>query len=305
MTTLTQQLHSTVLYFDMFDFAPTLLELERWLLASPNSTDKAVVSLGEIAGTLATDPRITSAEGFYFLTNRMDLVRLRKDKYNNVDSKWKHAKPYLRILAIMPGIEGIWLTNSMGWGNARKTSDIDLFIITTPGKIWSARFFTTAFMKIFKQRPHEQSEEKAICLSMYLSSDHLNVKTYKIGADDIPFTFWVNQIYPIYDNGHFEKFKSANEWISAYFQQNQWLKPINRRLIKPTRFELGIKKFLTLISVESLMRSLQLRMLPPILKNMANEDNRVVINDKILKLHTNDRRDRQQLKWERRLHETA
>ncbi len=301
MKLLQQQLHNTLLYFDMFDFAPTLLELEKWLITKKYSTQK--LQLSTLQKALSNDPRITEKEGFFFINGRKQLVQKRKTKYNFTDKKWKHARPFLRLIALMPGVQGIWLTNSMGWGNAQKNSDVDLFIITAPGKIWTTRFFTTALMKIFQQRPHEQDEEKAICLSMYLSANHLNIETYKIGKEDIHFTYWSNQIYPIYDTGQFEQFQGANPWLNDAFEKIEWIHPIERRKIQLSWPEHFLKKAISLIHIEKTLQRIQLHILPEKIKKMANEDNRVVINDNILKLHTNDKRSEQQQQWKQKINE--
>ncbi len=299
MQTRESAITATIQYFDTFDFAPTLLEVEKWLLKneSPSPT------LAEIQHILDTNPAIKNKQGYYFLAGQEALVQTRKQKYDYTDQKWKHAKPFLNILALMPHVKAIWFSNSMGWGNAKKSSDIDLIIVTTPKRIWSARFFTTALMKILRQRPHEQQEEKALCLSFFMTDDHFNLQQYKIGPDDVHFTFWATQFYPVYDPENlFDTYKRNNAWINESFTNLHWTTTIQGRNITLGPIGRTIKKILELFSPESLLRKIQMRIMPDKIKNMANKDNRVVINDHILKLHTNDRRIEQQTLWEAKTH---
>lgn len=305
---LKESVYRTLVYFDLFDFAPTLLEIEKWLLKS-NSIDHTP-PLSTIQAQLENDRRIDHLEGFYFLHHRSALVQLRKEKYNCTDQKWKHAKKYIRLLAMMPYVEAIWLANSMGWGNANQHSDIDLLIITSPNHIWSARFFTTGLMKFFRQRPDEQEEEKAICLSLYLSAQHLSMEEYKIGETDIHYSFWATQFYPVYENerngqNEFENYKKTNLWLKTIFTDPKWTIPILRRTIHQTTAEYFIKRFLQYFCNESLLKRLQITIMPETLMTMANRDNRVVMNDSILKLHTNDTREEQQREWEKRIRQNA
>ncbi len=290
--------YETILYFDLFDFAPNLLEIEKWLLAAGRTPG----TLYQLKHEIDTLPQVSHEQGFYFLNGRNNLVQLRKQKYDFTEAKWKRAKPFLRLLSALPYVEAIWLANSMGWNNAKQSSDIDLIIVTTPGHIWTARFFTTALMKILRQRPHEQSMDKAICLSFYMSRDHLNVEPYKIGEEDIHYSFWSAQFYPIYDPENlYEQYKKENGWTNEIFSHLEWTAPTTRRTIHIGTVARIFKALLRALAPEKLLKNFQLRILPEQLREMANEDNRVVINDHILKLHTNDQRERQHEEWKRRL----
>lgn len=297
MQTLEQSLLKTLLYFDLFHFAPTLVELERWLL----QTDSPA-SLGAMQEILDKHPQVDSAEGFYFLRGRTDLVALRKQKYLWTDEKWKHAKPFLRLLAMMPHVRGVWISNSVGWSNASRNSDTDLMIVTTPGRIWTARFFTTFLMKLFRQRPGEQDHAKALCLSFYMTSDHMNLERYKIGADDIHFTFWVTQIYPLFDaDGLYNQYQRQNSWAAQQFNTAPWLTPILQRRITLSALERGLKWMLECLPLERLLKTIQLRLLPKRLKTLAQApDQHVVITDDLLKFHDNDNRKEKQDEWMKR-----
>lgn len=296
MKSLEKSLLHTILYFDLFNFAPTLSEIERWLIGHKPT------SLSELQRMLESHPQIAHKEGFYFLRGREAFVELRKQKYRWTDEKWKHAKPFLRLLAWMPGVEAIWFANSVGWCNASQQSDTDLIIVASPRRIWTARFFTTTVMKLFRQRPGEQEHAKALCLSFYITADHLNVAPYRIGPHDIHFTFWATQMYPLYDPQHlFTQYQQKNTWVTDTFAGNPWLAPIPQRRIRLSYLEQALKRLLTWLPGERIWKWIQLRILPPHLKTLAQSpDHRVVISDQLLKFHDNDNRVEKQEEWERR-----
>jgi hypothetical protein len=296
MTPLPEATIKTLAYLDLFDFAPTLLDLERWLL----KTDLPH-TLSDIQRTLNHDVRIEHVDGFYFLRGRSELVQARKHKYSWTEQKWKRTRRYVRLLAAMPYVDGVWLVNSMGWENARQSSDIDLLIVARPGRIWSARFWTTAVMKLLRQRPHEQVNERAICLSLYVAADALNLQPYRLSAHDIHYTFWVNQCYPLYDRGAYAAFQQQNSWLQEIFDNVQWSQTMERRNIRLSPFANGCKKILQLFCNERLLKKIQWRILPNQLRALANHDQQVVMNDHILKLHTNDTRRQKHTEWEERL----
>lgn len=280
-------MNSTLAYFDLFDFAPTRMELEKYLLKN--------------SGVLVSDTK----DGFYYLKGRSELAWRRHEKYRLSEQKRKRAMPFLRLLAAMPGVRAVWLANSVAWGNARPTSDIDMVIVARRGKIWTARFFTTALLKMLQQRPGEQTRDKALCLSLYLSEDALNLERYKIAAHDIHFAFWAYQMYPLYDAsaknpnaGVYKKYQEANRpWLSQVFEQLRWTLSIPRWWIRQRTFEKMLKKILEYFPLESFLKKFQLRILPHALRSATS----VILHDDILKLHTHDARAAVQRAWEEKV----
>lgn len=303
-TLLKEQIYNTVAYFDLFDFAPTLMEIERWLLRPQSKANQTTTapSLSQIQSTLEKDNRIQQHEAYYFIKasagdhDRSHLPTLRKQKYIHSTEKWKYSRRFLKLLATMPSVQGIWLANSAAWGNARQGSDIDLVIIAAPNRIWTARFFTTFWMKLFRQRPHETDHSKALCLSFYLSEDNLNLEQYKIDNKDIHFSFWATQFYPLYDTGLYTEFSKQNPWLSETFTNTYTVKTIGKRTVTLGKTTTKIKQLLEKLPLENVLKRFQLRILPePLAQPKPNSG--VVINDRILKLHTNDNREDIQKRW--------
>ncbi|OGY87636.1 MAG: hypothetical protein A2233_01655 [Candidatus Kerfeldbacteria bacterium RIFOXYA2_FULL_38_24] len=298
MEKLRHSLLKTLVYFDMFDFAPTLLELEKWLLADNLPKFK----ITELQKALIALPQVSQKQGFYFFTDREKLVRLRKKKYDQANLKIKRARFFLKLLACLPQVKAIFLVNSVAWGNAQKNSDTDLAIITTAGRIWTARFFTTALMRILRQRPYEQTPDKALCLSLYLTENKLNLEKYKIGLSDIHFAFWATQFYPIYDpQDLYLRYQKENSWLKQIFHNLSWNQIPDNQKIKPDPIFKDIKRILNLLNLEKILEKLQKKIMPTRLKQLANTDNRVVLNDYILKFHDNDHRQELQQEWAKRI----
>lgn len=295
--TLEEAILHTVHYCDLVDVAPTLLEIERWLLKTEQRP-----SISDIQQTIAQNPELLQKDGVLFLHGREELVHARTTTYNATERKWKRARWFIRLLACLPGVEAIFFVNSVAWGNAKPGSDIDLAIIASPGRIWTARLWSSGIMKLLRQRPGEQSHDKALCLSLYIARDTLNIAQYTMQDEDIHYTFWASQVYPIYDPQNiYAEYQEANSWIAENFTALRWLKSIPQRRVTIGRIARAAKTFLTFCTPEQLAKRIQLRILPEKLRAIANTDNRVVINDTILKLHDNDHRIEFQEQWERRI----
>lgn len=288
-------LYATIVYLDLFDFAPTLLDLQKWLLRPQQFS--AMPSLSEMEAMLAKDERIICVEGVCVLRGRESLIEVRKQKYNYTDAKWQHAKPFIRLLSFMPFVRGIWLCNSMGWNNARRLSDIDLVIIAEDRHVWTARFFTAALMKLLRQRPGEQHAAKALCLSMYISNTHLNIEDSRLSptsiGGDIYFDFWCTQLYPVIDRDDvYKRFCTENQWLSNTFADIAWTEPVPHRQLNWKSWQKNLQHVFELIAwpFEKILKYWQFRIMPQALRDLANQDTRVRLNDSVLKFHTHDTR---------------
>jgi hypothetical protein len=287
-----KNIYNTVLWLNQRDFAPTLLDIEKWLVGS-----KALNS-SEIAQAVEADNRLSMIDGVITLVGREELARVRREKYDHTETKWKRVKPFLRLISWMPGVQAIWLCNAMGWGNARHESDIDVAIVARRGRIWTARFFTALAMKLLRQRPGEIDQSKAICLSFYMTEDALNLSSYQLDDHDMAFAFWAANMYPVWDPQNiFSHYRAANTWLSQHFADLQWTQSNPKRQFSHSFPERVLKIAISWIAPERLLKRWQRKHLPQDIKRIANEDNRVVLSDTILKLHTNDNRAEQNSDW--------
>ncbi|MFH1781259.1 MAG: hypothetical protein ABH835_01440 [Patescibacteria group bacterium] len=292
MNNLDQSILKTVCYFDLFDYPLTLLEIRKWLWQNPEK------NLNLIEHSLNNNPNIASKQGFYFLKDREKLVELRKQRYINSQLKFKKRLKFIKILTYLPFVEGIFIANNLAVSNVKDDSDIDLIIVAKKN-IWTTRLFTTTKIAALGLRPTPQKSKDKICLSVYLTHNHLNLEKYKINRQDIHYTYWADQIIPIYDkNNIYKKYREANHWIKTDLPNS-----LAYQVAKPRKIDNNVWKDISqnifgLLSFEKFYKKIQLKKLPLKLKNLMNKDNRVVINDEILKFHDNDPREEIQKNWE-------
>ena len=79
----------------------------------------------------------------------------------------------LNYLEFCPALKLVAVSNLIGHHNLRNESDIDIFIVSSPHRLWLARFFCTGLMKIANQRPTKYCKRNKMCLSFYTSVDGL------------------------------------------------------------------------------------------------------------------------------------
>jgi len=262
----------TLAYFDIFSFPLTESELQAWQWASDDKVNMAV--------------EVKNSKGFNFFSGRENILAERKTRYIDSVLKLRRARKVAKILSLFPSVKMIAVCNSLGFLNARQSSDIDFFILTDPGKIWLTRFWLQGILKIFRLRPYDKNEKKdSICLTFFLSTDNLDIRFLQVAEADIYLAYWMTQLLPIYNpEGWYENFFRANNWIGKYIPNFKELKLAPAWQIHKNRYT----KFLIIFSLpwwEPILKKIQMYILPASLRTIANQDTRVIIKDNMLKFH--------------------
>lgn len=275
---------STIIYFDIFDYPLTLMEAWRW----PDVRCK-MLNIKECLEKLKDEGLVVSRQGFYFLYGRSELVRKRIKRYNIAERKYRRLLWVSKILKMLPFVRMIAVCNNLAYSNARDDSDIDLFIVTKNGRIWCCRFFILLILKLLGLRPRPGYTRDKICASFFVTEDNLNLEQIKIDDNDIYLNYWLKQVMPIYDEDIYYKFREVNSWGG-----DGWVEIINRRKLRNSEIEKlgkGVIEKLFLDIDEKFYKWLQMKVMPKKLKEMAlDSGTEVIINDKMLKFHENDRR---------------
>lgn len=283
---------STIAFFDIFDYPLTSFEAWQFL--------PAPASLLDIEAALKDSPGIEKGEGFFALPGRLaETAQERRKRYIATDAKIKKARRLIRLFSWLPWVRLICLANTIGTHNLRPGGDIDLFIVTKPGRLWLTKLFATAFTQLAGLRPRPGHIADTLCLSFLVDETALNLASFR-SADDLYFTYWVAGLVPLYGNpAVYEKLIAANTWLKDALPN--WTTACAEPRL---RFTLAAKKsdwLAWLAALEKPARRLQEKIMSPTIKQIANLDSRVVISDHVLKLHTVDRREYFKAEHTRRL----
>lgn len=284
----------TLAYFDLFDYPLSLAELHRYLWQAPSVTQ------GELESIVGAMAQIEQTDGWYSLKGRSNIVSSRAERYLEANRKYKKRFNIIRLLTYLPHVQAIFIVNSLAIQNARIDSDIDLLIISSPGKIWSARFFTTMIAKLLGIRPNSEFKKDTVCLSFYMDKTALKMNNLSQNPEDVYEMYWLRQLVPVYDPGALWKhIDDANQWMKQILPNADAVKPHPDRTIKHTWLHSLSHALLGLLCIEPLWKWLQLKILPQALKDLAGpvETSVVVLSDTLLKFHTKDPRPAWTQRW--------
>jgi len=318
---LAQSFIQTLAWFDLFDYPLTAEELYRWLWLVPiQASGNPRASLPYLTYCQALEEeRVAGAlgyqDGFYFMPGRADSVGKRQRKIPLIEAKLKIARRAAKKIRWIPFARAVFVANTVAAGTADADSDIDVLIVVKHGRLYLTRLLVTLSLQVWRLRRTKQNIADRICLCFYLTDESLDLSSIRLGEPDIYLAYWLTQLIPLYDPHHLEReLTRQNGWISAYLPHagNDFIL-LRRSRVDDTRPSAGWKKFFETAwrgrygdLLEAQAKAAQLAKMKMNLTSLQNEpDSRVVINDRMLKFHENDRREEYRRKWQERYREVS
>lgn len=194
----------------------------------------------------------------------------------------KHLEPSIRtlkkIVKNIPEITDILLVNSFSLGALKPTSDIDIVVICKPQLIWWARLKLTIALERAHLRRKPGSVEEQICLSFFVTNDHLSMESIAI-ADDLYLHFWLANALPLFGRHH-------SNWLKA----NQWLSTFLPNLPSAAKPKEDTKVVSPLAYLANKIVRIPMYKRSKAKANQLGPESSIIVNDQMLKFHNQDRR---------------
>lgn len=283
---------ATIIYYDILDYPLTILEIARLLINSQRFTsgfNGGVFEnsrIAEAAAALVRNGVLEEANGFYFLPGRKNLCWERVEKNKIAEEKWEKACRYLFWAQGVPYLEAVFASGSLALNHTGKDSDLDVLVVTRPGRIWLSRLFLSLAMSFLgaRRRGKDKVAPDKICLNHYITSASLHIPFHSLYNAQTYF-----HLVPVFYRSKFivENFWHANNWVLDFV--GHWRGPIfcpekevrkNMFLIVFAGF---VEKFLDTTGLgfvlEKIARKIQL---PRINTNLPG---RITVNDQQLEFH--------------------
>lgn len=303
---LQQSIIRTLAWFDLFSYPLTAQEVYQYLWEPPTN-----VTFEHVLAALEEGDQIETAQGFYFLPGRSDTVRQRQLGVQEVHKKLKIAARACKRIRWIPFVRAVFVCNTVAASTASKESDIDVFVVIRQGRMWLTRLFLTGILSLFRMRRHGECVANKICLSFFVTDDALNLSSIRWGSPDIYLAYWLSQLIPVFDpDDVLQTIHHKNVWIRSHLPHAFGsYTPGNEYRVGETGISRTIKKVLQKVwggqygnLIEQQAKHIQeLKMKRNYDSVKDAEDSRVVITDRMLKFHENDRRAQYRDQWQRTL----
>ncbi|WPU91332.1 hypothetical protein SNE25_18605 [Mucilaginibacter sabulilitoris] len=202
MAEIKKNILSTLAYFDVFNYPLTREEICLFLPVKYESVPFDVAMACLIGSRL-----IYRFDKFYTLKNDPYLILRRNEGNQKAAEMVKTARKVGDILIKFPYVRGIAISGSLSKNYADDESDIDLFIITAPNRLWIAR----TLMHFFKKLTFLVNKEHYFCMNYYIDEQSLEIEEKNIYTATEVVT-----LIPIQGDITFADFFTANAWTRGF-----------------------------------------------------------------------------------------
>lgn len=215
----------TLVYADLFDYPLSSEEILRYLTvpARPETVSR-LLDDGE------TDGAIHRSNGFFTLPGRSELGTLRERRENIADEKWPAARRYTRWIARTPFVRMVAVTGTLAVQNVEESDDIDLFVITTSGRLWLCRALVILVVRAAELAGDE------VCPNYFLSERALSLE-----ERDFFRAREVAQMVPLYGADTYRRLREVNDWVEEYLPHSTG-SPANMPIMRLGPRELAVKR---------------------------------------------------------------
>ncbi|MBI4023090.1 hypothetical protein HY375_02925 [Candidatus Berkelbacteria bacterium] len=203
-----------IVFFDLFD-RPVRPAGLKHLVYGQSMTESEFES---ILTELERRREIIRRRGFLSLPDRPGLTEngIRRDQISTELAK--EAATVIGRLASVPFVKMIAIINSLAFWNANQDSDIDILVVTEPGRIAIARDHINLLLTFWGRRNTRGVKRGKIAPDVFLDTDRLALEDFHMSPHDIYFDFWCARITPIINrDGTYERLLAANPWIRKVF----------------------------------------------------------------------------------------
>ena len=219
MTSFEKAILRTVRYFDFFSYPPTAEEIYLFL-----SQKKTLLALRRKINFLLNQKKLlelkfTAPPSRYYPFDTLGEYSIKRYnlKKKEASRKKKKGEKYWRLLSFFPQIKFIGISGSVAMGQAKRDDDLDLFIITAPGCLWTGRMIAVvlAWLMGLKRKRGVKRAKNKICLNLFFDGGNLKVPKIKqteyVGHEIIQMKPVVNK------DDTYKYFLAANHWVTKFF----------------------------------------------------------------------------------------
>lgn len=214
--TLEDCVFAVLCFFDIFDHPLTLKEVNAYLIGKSDS-------LNQTGLALMAHEKVDFKDGFFFLQGREEIVQARKVRETANNVLWNKVSKFVPLLRVVPYIRMVAVCNNLALGTADSGSDIDLFIVTKRGRIFTGRILSSLLFELIGLRRKGSKIAGRFCMSFFANENNLNFEKLQKKSEtdssmpDIYLMYWILTLKPIFGSEGYKRFVRENLWIKKYF----------------------------------------------------------------------------------------
>jgi hypothetical protein len=192
----------SVVYAGLFDYPLTPAQLRDSLLGE-TADETALMRWYDHSAYLKA--AIDYADGYFFLRGRRDVLQTRARREAISRAILREMAEPLQLVTHMPFVRLVALSGSLAHLNADDGADLDLFVVTSPGRVWTVTVATLAVARLRGWR-------KRLCLNYVVSEREL-----WIAPADLFSANQIVHLQPIRGGVTYRRFLEANHFVERFY----------------------------------------------------------------------------------------
>lgn len=246
------EIERVLAYFEVFNYPPSFTDIYTFISASVSRSEltqklQEMVKKKKIESSDHDEPR-------YSLTTGSTNFEQFKNRSEISERKIRSVNLFFKLLSLFPFILFAGISGSLSMKNGREDDDIDICIITSPGRMWTGRFVAVAcaFVLGKKRSYKEKNPVDKICLNLFF--DYANLAIPQLKRNEY-VAHELLQLKPVINRGYtYESFIYANKWIRQFFPNIGIKKLKVVPPIKVTPFDDLVDSILKLLQLRSITK---------------------------------------------------
>jgi len=187
----------SVVYADLFDYPLTAAEIHRYCGVKASFTT--------IYAEIQRFGFLSQSGDFYTLSGRESLAAVRARREDISSRLWFHALRYGRAIANLPFVRMLAVTGSLAVNNSESHADIDYFIVTEPGHLWTCRALALALGRL------AALQRLNLCPNYLVTTRALTFPDQNLYA-----AHEIAQMIPLYGLDVYAEIRRRNAWVADF-----------------------------------------------------------------------------------------
>jgi len=213
-TSLSVSILRTVLYFEIFCYAPTVEELSTWLIGPLKVKIKPTTK--QIIRAINNNSKLIYSHNRICTLGNNKLINQSNQRSQYFPSKINQAIQKIKLLKLIPTVKLIAVTGSVAAKSPHKNDDIDLLIVTKTNNLWTTRLIIILLTEILqvRRRPKDKEYNNKLCFNLFLDENALHINKDK---QDLYTAHEILQIIPLYNKEQtYQKMLTQNLWTKKF-----------------------------------------------------------------------------------------
>lgn len=175
-----------------------------------------------ITRDMVANGELIKIEDYYGLAD-VRYVNLQK-KQTQRDYLLARAGKLAGVIGKLPFVKAVCVVNSVAIGNVHEDSDIDLLIVTTPGRVFVAKGFLWKTLKILKLLETEDKKAGQFSLGMVLTTRGVIFERDIMRENNPHLIYWLMTAVPVYGQRRWQEVLQASLYVRQHAPNYLWPK---------------------------------------------------------------------------------